>query len=120
MNLNNENDLDCELTFQFLQFKIHLNLKSDYEYERFYEKCKDFLIKVSNNFNSSLKSCFNDVLLREKDKNDFYETNLITSFMTDYFFLLTILAFLSLMGPVTVLICIHFYVTSGKFHFISH
>jgi Leucine-rich repeat (LRR) protein len=39
LTLKSENDLDCELTFQFLQFKIHLNLKTDFENERFYEKC---------------------------------------------------------------------------------
>jgi hypothetical protein len=110
LTLNSENDLDCELTFQFLQFKIHLNLKSDFENERFYEKCKDFLIKDSNNFNSSLKSCFNHILLREKEKIYFFEINLITVIIKDFFFLLTIVAFLSLIVPVTILIFIHFYV----------
>jgi Leucine-rich repeat (LRR) protein len=50
----------CELTFEFLQFKIHWNLKSDYENEIFYEKCKKSLNKQNNNFNHSLKKCFND------------------------------------------------------------
>jgi Leucine-rich repeat (LRR) protein len=45
----------CELTFEFLQFKIHWNLKSDYENEMFYEKCKTGLIEKRNNFNHSLK-----------------------------------------------------------------
>ena len=67
----------CEIIFHLLQFKIHLNLKSDYEYERFYEKCKYQLIKESNNFNSSLKSCFNDFLPREKENYYFFENHLI-------------------------------------------
>jgi len=50
----------CELTFEFLQFKIHWNLKSDYENEMFYEKCKTVLIAQRNNFNHSLKKCFHN------------------------------------------------------------
>ena len=84
MTLNGENDLDCELTFQFLQFKIHLNLKSDFENERFYEKCQNHLIKYSYNFNNSLKSCFNNVLVREKEDKQLTEANLFILLMMSY------------------------------------
>jgi hypothetical protein len=105
--------LDCELTFQFLQFKIHLNLKSDDENERFYEKCKDNLIKDSNNFDSSMKACFNNILVRyKKEDNQSTQTNMIIIFMTDYVFVLTIIALLSLFGPVSLLICNHYCVAS--------
>jgi len=114
LTFNNETDLDCELTFQFLQFKIHLNLKSDFQNERFYETCKDFLIKYSNKFNNSMKSCFNHILLREKVDYKISEANLFILLMTDYVFLLTIIALLSLFGPVSLLICNHYYVTSKR------
>jgi insulin-like growth factor-binding protein complex acid labile subunit len=114
LTINRENDLDCELTFQFLQFRIHLNLKNDFENDRFYEKCKDFLIKDSNIFNSSLSSCFNHILVRGKEDNTPIEINLFQIFMTDYVFLLTVIALLSLFGPLSILICNHFYVTSKK------
>jgi hypothetical protein len=115
LTLKSENDLDCELTFQFLQFKIHLNLKTDFENERFYEKCKDFLIKDSNNFESSLKSCFNDILVGyKKEDNQPSEANLFITLMTDYVFLLTIIALLSLFVPVSFLICNHYHVISKQ------
>jgi insulin-like growth factor-binding protein complex acid labile subunit len=110
LTLNSENDLDCELTFQFLQFKIHLNLKSDFENDQFYEICKDYLIKESNNFNSSFKLCFNSFLVEKKDLNYFQSMREFPIFITDYVFLLTLFLILSLCVPVTILICIHFYV----------
>jgi Leucine-rich repeat (LRR) protein len=112
LTLNSENDLDCELTFQFLQFKIHLNLKSDFENERFYEKCKDHLVKDSNNFLNSLKSCFNYIFVRGKEDYKLTESNLFQILMTDYVFLLTVIVLLSLFGPVSILICNHYHVTS--------
>ncbi len=48
----------CELAFHLLQFKIHFNLKTDYENELFYEKCQDFLIKNSNSFYRNYEKCF--------------------------------------------------------------
>ena len=58
----------CELTFEFLQFKIHWNLKSDYENEMFYEKCKTGLTEQRNNLNHSLKKCFKSFQFYEYEK----------------------------------------------------
>ncbi len=58
----------CQLTFEFLQFKIHWNLKSDYENEMFYEKCKTGLTEQRNNLNHSLKKCFKSFQFYEYEK----------------------------------------------------
>ena len=50
----------CELTMEFLQKKIHLNLKMDYQNELFYEKCQQRLIKTQNKFNHSFRKCFSN------------------------------------------------------------
>ena len=48
----------CDLKLEFLQFKVHFNLKFDYENEFFYEECKTSLVKVENDFLNTLKQCF--------------------------------------------------------------
>ena len=47
----------CELVFNLLQFKIHLNLKSDQENEGFFQKCANFLIRPQNHFRNNLDEC---------------------------------------------------------------
>ena len=53
-----ENNTLCDLTMNFLQFKVHFKLKTDNQFESFYEQCKSQLIKTSNNFNHTKKQCF--------------------------------------------------------------
>ena len=56
----------CEITFRLLQFNIHLNLKTDYENELFYEKCQDVLIRKKNSFTWNFKNCFENAILDDK------------------------------------------------------
>jgi hypothetical protein len=81
----------CELTFEFLQFKIHWNLKSDYENEMFYEKCKTGLIAQRNNFNHSLKKCFHNFQFIGYEKGSVKETKdkSIADVLSDGIYLLT-------------------------------
>lgn len=37
--------LDCEMTFLLLRLNMQLNIKSENDFERFYDKCKDVLIE---------------------------------------------------------------------------
>ena len=39
----NQDDFDCDLIFHLFQFRIHFNLRTDYENEQFYEKCINIL-----------------------------------------------------------------------------
>ena len=52
-------ELLCKLTLHFLQFKIHLNLISDYEIDLFYEKCSNLLIRQENGYMRNFMKCSN-------------------------------------------------------------
>ena len=107
--LDDENYLNCDLTLEFLQFNVHLNLKTDDANEDYYEKCKSNLIKPANEFLSSLKSCWSHVVIREKE---ILNLSLVSNFVliiSDYVFLLSFLVLMSLCMPVSFLICVHFY-----------
>jgi Leucine-rich repeat (LRR) protein len=98
----------CDLTFKLLQFRIHFNLKSDYENELFYEKCKYFIIKKSNRFSKSKKDCFNgsseisfdDMNINNSDKN------IIEKVMSNLYYLGTMFALLLLLMPGFIYVCL--------------
>jgi hypothetical protein len=90
----------CELTFEFLQFNIHWNLKSDFENEMFYEKCKTDLISLRNNFNHSLKKCFNDFQFLEHEKNNYKEKEKsIFDVFSDGVYLVTMFVLIAFLFP---------------------
>ena len=71
----------CFQTFSLLQYKIHLNLKTDEQYELFYKKCEFVLIgaqKASLNVETS---------------------NVAIQILTDYRFVVTIILLMILLGP---------------------
>ncbi len=109
---NDLNDLTqneyCELTFDFLQFKIHWNLKSDYENEIFFEKCTYKIMEKKNNFNHSLKSCFQN--LQFIDKNDDKETeNLKLNVFNDGLYLLTMALLILFLLPFFVYVYLNLF-----------
>jgi Leucine-rich repeat (LRR) protein len=112
---------DCDLIFNFLQFRIHFNLRTDYENELFYEKCKISLIKASNTFDTSQMKCSeqsmalsefirhdNENLLEEENKNR------LGKVFNDFIYYLTMGLILSLLGPAFCMICNHFYIFEFK------
>ena len=60
LNLITEaNELNsCALTFHFLQFRIHLNLKTDNENEVYFRKCGDSLISTNNSYLNHYFACY--------------------------------------------------------------
>ena len=106
----------CELTFHLLQFKIHLNLKSDYENELFYEKCAFSLVKKSNSFNRNYQKCFKIYLdsdeYMDRLGNDGYfleeKANFIKIF-TNYTFYLIIGLIFFFFAPIYFMIFHHLY-----------
>ena len=54
-SLTNSLTKRIELTFHLFQFGIHLNLRTDYENEMFYDECQQFLITRSNSFRVNYK-----------------------------------------------------------------
>ena len=49
----------CDLTFHFLQFKIHFNLLTDNDFELFVENCKEDLFRKNNGFINNYRKCLN-------------------------------------------------------------
>ena len=47
----------CELTFHFLQFNVHFNLKTDYDNDLFYERCKYILQNKTNSYFNNCMKC---------------------------------------------------------------
>ena len=94
---------ECELKFHLFQFRIHLDLRSDYENELFYEKCGGGevynLIQKSNNYNHNYKKCFNEYSF-QTDEVEAKFTIKSNGIFTDYVFYLTVVLLLSILGPV--------------------
>jgi Leucine-rich repeat (LRR) protein len=95
----------CDLKLTLLQFKIHLNLKNDYENELFYEKCEDFLVKLENNFNHTKKQCFREFEFDNKEFQKTLSSYLILKMLSNGYFLITAFLLASILGPVFVLVC---------------
>ena len=102
----------CDLTFQFFQFKIHFNLKSDYENELFYEKCRGSLVKKSNSYNRNYWKCFERYLFPYEDKElekATQDKSLLVKLLTNYVFYLLMALILSILVPGYCLVCNHLY-----------
>ena len=99
--------LSCELTFHLLQFNIHLNLKSDAEFERFADLCKYNLIKKANNYKNSYMHCFSSDEIQSGDEmgtqNGLF-MNKIERVVTNVFFLVVMCILFLLLVPYCVLI----------------
>jgi len=54
---SNKEYIDCDLTLNYLQFNLILNLKNDVEFEKFYDLCSTKLVNVRNLYNSIKSQC---------------------------------------------------------------
>jgi Leucine-rich repeat (LRR) protein len=100
-----ENEHFCDLRLQLLQFKVHLNLKFDYENENFFEECKRTLIKKENNYKNTFEKCFvsNEF---EKNETEMENSGLKLNYLTvisDYRYLLTMGCLILLLFLVSLL-----------------
>ena len=101
---------ECDLKFRLLQFKIHYNLKYDYENELFYEECKSSLIKRENSYKNTLKKCFSTIELVLKTENEIEAiSNRFWNVVKDYRYLLTMGCFIFLLSLVAALFLIAVY-----------
>jgi Leucine-rich repeat (LRR) protein len=118
LNLITESqDMTCDLVFHFLQFKIHLNLEIDYDIERFYQRCEEFLIKKSNSFKKNENKCFLKQTNQYENSLNEDEPEMYTIFskiFTNYAFYLIMCPLLSLLGPVFYMINQHFWALHQK------
>ena len=95
----NKDDNYCDLRLQLLQFKVHLNLKLDYENEYFFEECKQTLIKKENDFKNTNKKCS---VSSEFDQNE--NESEITGQIIQYLKILTDYRYLLSMGCLILLL----------------
>ena len=94
-------DSKCTFTFNMLQFKIHYNLKSDYENEIFYETCKEFLIKKLNNYNHTHGKCFKEYsILEEAVLEGSSYMNVFVKIISNIFYLMTMFLLSLYLSPI--------------------
>jgi hypothetical protein len=105
----------CELTLEFLQFKIHLNLKTDYENEIFYEKCKAVLIDQKNNFNHSYQKCFSHFRFMDSvNSTEFEIRNSIVRVFSNGIYLMTMLILILFFLPFVFVIYLSLFTVKSK------
>ena len=94
----------CQLIFHFLQFKIHLNLLTDGQFEIFFENCKEFLISSGNKYSQNKKMCSNeiDLIIDLKNEREFMTKSEV--FSRFLFFLFIIMLIFVILVPVFHLI----------------
>ena len=113
LNLNVNNrlyDNECQMKFQFIQFKIHFNLKTDVENEMFYEKCQKVLINIENRFRNSENNCLrNHFISSIIDDQDETETNKVVLVFSNGVCLITIFLLLIYLGLVNFLLINHLF-----------
>jgi hypothetical protein len=103
---------ECQMKFQFLQFKIHFNLKTDFQNEWFYEKCQRVLTKNENRFKNSENNCLlrNHFISSQIDE-DQNEKETLKAFLvfSNGVYLFTMFLLIVLLGLVYLLLIIHLY-----------
>ena len=106
--INNTNS--CDLKFQYLQFKVHFNLKLDQEFEQFFDDCKQNLSIQSNSYANTLSSCGKgnkngkDESLNEIDS---FVTRGLVRVLSNFVYLLTMFALFVYLGPILALVLAH-------------
>jgi hypothetical protein len=108
-NQSEEEGSECDLIFHLFQFRVHFNLRTDYENEQFYEKCKHSLIETRNSFANNQMKCLdgakitNEISLYSKSAAN----SRLLNILTDYVFYLVMALILSLLIPVFFLVINH-------------
>ena len=104
----NELPLKCELTFRLLQFNIHLNLKTDSDFELFQKTCQDYVIAKKNYFECTLKRCFVKFELKpEREDESYINSQRLLNIFSDAFFYIIIGIILMILCPVFATTCLH-------------
>jgi hypothetical protein len=97
----------CELTFELLQFRIHLNLKFDFQNEMFYEECLKIFVKKSNSYQANYRKCFlNQTLDKEVDENDWVEDEggNFVKILSNFYFYLIVALLLCVLSPIFAIV----------------
>ena len=95
----------CELTLEFLQFRIHFNLKIDFENEVFYLRCKESLSEKTNKFIRNYKKCFPDFKLYDEISANVSILSSFVKLISGLWFWITVISFLAFLVPSFYIIC---------------
>jgi hypothetical protein len=90
------------------QFKVHYNLRTDYENDLYFSLCQGLLIKRENTFFYNYRKCFPDLKVTKNEKkqteNDDESSFILLKVVFNIYYLVTMGLFLSLVIPVSCLI----------------
>jgi Leucine-rich repeat (LRR) protein len=90
----------CDLMFHLFQFKIHFNLKTDYENDLFYDSCQIVLIKRDKNYNHNRVKCLADFKFNDKvDEHEIKSLHSILKVVSNFYYLLSMVLLMSLLIP---------------------
>jgi Leucine-rich repeat (LRR) protein len=93
-------DLKCDLVFHLYQFKIHFNLKTDYDNDLFYDLCQKILIKRNNNFNHNKRKCFSNFKFNDKEESsEQVSLHRVLKVISNSYYLVSMSLVLSLLIP---------------------
>jgi hypothetical protein len=94
-------DFKCDLVFHLFQFKIHYNLKTDFDNDLFYDSCKNNLIKRENKYIHKKRKCFANFEFRNKEdeQNKIDSLHPILKVLSNVNYLLSMILLLSLLVP---------------------
>jgi Leucine-rich repeat (LRR) protein len=90
----------CDVMFHLFQFKVHFNLKSDYDNDLFYDSCQKILIKRDNNYNHTKRIC--NPYFKFDGKEEESEIQIIQTYfkiVSNSYYLLSMALILSLLVP---------------------
>jgi insulin-like growth factor-binding protein complex acid labile subunit len=90
----------CDLMFHLYQFKIHFNLKTDYDNDLFFDSCQKTLIKRENNYNHNKKKCSANFELNDKEEtNEQVSLHRVFKVISNSYYLVSMSLVLSLLIP---------------------
>jgi len=108
LNFSFDNSLNmskCDLIFHLFQFKIHFNLKTDYQNDLFFDSCQSTLIKRYKSYNHNKMKCFDK--FEFNDINGEREIESLRSFLrvlSNFYYLISMVLILSLLIPTFLMI----------------
>jgi insulin-like growth factor-binding protein complex acid labile subunit len=99
-SFNESLNTKCDLMFHLYQFKIHFNLKTDYDNDLFYDSCQKILIKRNNNFNHNKRNCITNFDLNDKEEESEKDSlHPILKVISNSYYLVSMSLVLSLLIP---------------------
>jgi hypothetical protein len=105
-SFNDSLNSKCDLMFHLYQFKIHFNLKTDYDNDLFFDSCHNTLIKRENSFNHNKRKCFTSFEFNDKEEESEKDSiSSILKVLSNSYYLVSMSLVMSLLIPAFYMIC---------------